>query len=48
MLLRLPAGYPKHPFRITSALILAAIRTLVGFPLNIVFVAGALRLLWEL
>lgn len=41
-------GWPKHPFRITLALILTGIGASCGMPLNIVFIAGALRLLWNL
>lgn len=49
MRLRLvPSGAPRHPLRITSALILSAIGALVGFPLQVVFIAGAFHLLWEL
>lgn len=40
-------GWPKHPVRVVGGMILTAIGTLTGFPFNVVFLAGALHLLWE-
>lgn len=41
-------GWPRHPVRVAVALMLAGCGGAAGFPLNVVFVAGALHVLWDL
>ncbi len=40
-------GWPPHPIRLVTGICLTAIGMLSWFPLNVVFLAGALHLLWE-
>lgn len=50
--LKIPRGWPKHPFRVMPALMLAALAGIYGhigvLPYTILFMAAAMKLLWEL